>query len=43
MWFKDHMCIVWIPRKMEGEDFNDFEVLPLSEDYLYEIPEFWFN
>jgi hypothetical protein len=43
VWFKDHMCVVWIPRKLEGEDFNDFEVLPLSEDYLYEIPESWFN
>jgi len=43
IWFKDHVCVVWIPRKLEGEDFNDFEVLPLSEDYLYEIPESWFN
>ena len=38
VWFKDHMCVVWIPRKLEGEEFNDFEVLPLSEDCLYEIP-----
>jgi hypothetical protein len=44
IWFKDHLCILWIPRVLDEEQgLRDFEIIPLSNDYLYDIPESWFN
>ena len=43
-WFKYHLCIIWIPRVLDVEQgLRDFEIIPLSNDYLYDIPESWFN
>ena len=30
VWFKDHMCVVWIPRKMEGK------ISPILKSYPYQ-------
>ena len=34
--FKDYLWIIWIPRELVDEEgLRDFEVIPLSDDYLY--------
>ena len=44
IFFKDHLCIIWIPRVLDEEQgLRDFDIIPLSKDYVYDIPESWFN